>query len=131
MELEGKIVLETCIYQDLDRKHQESVGIGTRVGDKESSNYKEFENRVVFIEDLHLQGLLSGCELFLFTDNTTTDSNFYRGTSSSPKFFELVLRLRKIEMGGKTKLQIINVAGTRMIVQGTDGLSRGQSRRVP
>ena len=29
-------------------------------------------------------------------------------------------------MGGKTKLQIIHVAGTRMIVQGTDGLSRGQ-----
>ena len=123
VELEGKIVFETGIYQDLDRKHQESVGIGTRVGGEESLNYKEFENLVVFIEDLHLQGLLSGCELFLFIENTTTESSFYRGTSSSHKLFELVLKLRRIEMGGKTKLQIIHVVGTRMKVQGTDGLS--------
>ena len=37
-----------------------------------------------------------------------------------------MLRLRKIEIDGKTKLQIIHVVGTRMIVQVTDGLSRGQ-----
>ena len=37
-----------------------------------------------------------------------------------------MLRLRKIEIGGKTKLQIIHVVGTRMIVQVTDGFSQGQ-----
>jgi hypothetical protein len=36
-----------------------------------------------------------------------------------------VLRLRTVEMLGLVQLQVIHVAGTRMISQGTDGLSRG------
>ena len=63
--------------------------------------------------------------MFLFTDNTVAESAFYRGTSASPKLFDLVLRLRKLEMASQFKLHLLHVPGTRMIEQGTDGLSRG------
>lgn len=36
-----------------------------------------------------------------------------------------MLRLRKVEMSGRLRLQLIHIAGTRMISQGTDGISRG------
>jgi hypothetical protein len=39
--------------------------------------------------------------------------------------FELVLRLRLLEMHAGWKLHVIHIAGTRMIRQGADGLSRG------
>jgi hypothetical protein len=37
----------------------------------------------------------------------------------------LILHLRKAEMKYGFSLHVVNVAGTRMIAQGTDGLSRG------
>ncbi len=45
-------------------------------------------------EDLH------NSEVFIFTDNFTAESVFYKGNSSSQKLFELVLRLWLIEMNG-------------------------------
>ena len=77
------------------------------------------------MEDLYAKKRLNGCEVFIFTDSTAADAGFYRGTSSSPKLFSLVLRLRRIELTGLLKLHVIHVAGTRMIDQGTHGLSRG------
>jgi hypothetical protein len=47
-----------------------------------------------------------------------------KGTSKSPLMFELVLRLRKLEMKYNILLHVAHVAGKRMINQGTDGLSR-------
>jgi hypothetical protein len=47
-----------------------------------------------------------------------------KGTSKSPLLFELVLRLRTLEMKGRLFIHLIWVAGTRMIEQDTDGLSR-------
>jgi len=38
---------------------------------------------------------------------------------------EGILRLRQIEMTGLVRLHMVHVPGTRMITQGTDGLSRG------
>jgi hypothetical protein len=38
---------------------------------------------------------------------------------------KLVLQLRKAELEHEFTLQVVHVAGTRMIAQGTDGLSRG------
>ena len=37
-------------------------------------------------------------EFFLFTDNSTAENSFYRGSSKSKLLHELVLRLRKLEM---------------------------------
>jgi hypothetical protein len=79
---------------------------------------------VNFIERSVIQHGLAGSELFIFTDNQTAESTFWKGHSSSPKLFELVLRLRKLEMEHGILLHVIHVSGKRMIAQGTDGLSR-------
>jgi hypothetical protein len=50
---------------------------------------------------------------------------FYKGTSSNPKLFELILHLKLLELRHSFTLQIIHVSGHRMQAQGTDGLSRG------
>jgi hypothetical protein len=61
----------------------------------------------------------------MFTDNYVTECAYFKGTSSSPILFGLVLRLRKLELHSGWKIHVIHIAGTRMISQGTDGLSRG------
>lgn len=63
--------------------------------------------------------------MFLFTDNTTAEAAFFRGTSSSERLFGLVLRLRELEVEEKCLLHLVHVSGTRMIGQGSDGLSQG------
>ncbi len=50
---------------------------------------------------------------------------YYKGNTDSCLLFDLVLRLHSIDMNGQVKLHEIHVAGSRMIAQGTDGLSRG------
>ena len=92
---------------------------------EESSNYRELLNLVLALEELALKGELDGCEIFMFTDNSTAESASFRGTSSSRLLFDLVLRLKKLEMSAKCLIYLVHVAGTRMIWQGTDGLSRG------
>jgi hypothetical protein len=79
---------------------------------------------VNFIERSLEQHGLAGSELFIFTDNQTAESAFWKGHSSLPKFFDLVLRLRKLEMIHGIILHVIHVSRKRMISQWTDGLSR-------
>jgi hypothetical protein len=67
---------------------------------------------------------LDGCELYIFTDNMTTEAAFWKGSSQSKKLFELVLRLRKLEMEHDMIIHVVYVSGRRMIKQGSDGLSR-------
>jgi hypothetical protein len=62
---------------------------------------------------------LTGKEVFLFTDNSVSDA------VNSEALFHLVVRLYKLEMTHMCKIELVHVAGTRMIRQGTDGLSRG------
>ena len=97
----------------------------TTIVQEQSSNFRELLNLVEYIEDIFTQGLLDNCELFMFTDNATAEAAYFKGSSKSEALFNLVLRLRKIEMSGKCVLHMIHIAGTRMIWQGTDGLSRG------
>jgi hypothetical protein len=66
-----------------------------------------------------------GTELFLFTDNFVTEMIWHKGTACSPLLLGLVQRLRKLEIDGSLFIVVVWVAGTRMIAQGTDGLSRG------
>ncbi len=102
-----------------------SYGIWGRDADSDSSNFRELGNLVNSLEHYVSEGVLEGCEVFLFTDNSTAESVFYKGNTPSKTLFSLVLRLRQLEMNGSLALQVIHVAGTRMIQQGTDGLSRG------
>jgi hypothetical protein len=92
---------------------------------EESSNFRELRNLVEMTESLVAKQMLNGHELFMFTDNSTAESAFFKGTSLSKKLFDLVLRLRKIEMEGNLFVHLVHVAGTRMISSGVDGLSRG------
>jgi hypothetical protein len=90
------------------------------------SNFREMVNLVKSVEGGVADGSIKrGTELFIFTDNYVTERAFFRGTSESPDLCALVLRLRLLEMQGHIFLRLIWVAGTRMIAQGADGLSRG------
>ena len=91
----------------------------------QSSNYRELRNLTETLELMSEKGELHGTEWFMFTDNATAESAFAKGSSSSKLLFELILRLRKLEMQSHCKIHVIHVAGTRMIAQGSDGLSRG------
>lgn len=91
----------------------------------ESSNFRELTNLVLAIEEAYDEGVLRETELFMFTDNSPAESAYYKGTSSSLKLFELVLRLRKLQMKGDLRIHLVHVSGKRMIAEGTDGLSRG------
>ena len=68
---------------------------------------------------------LEGSEVFIFTDNSTAEAAYFKGSSKSKLLFELILELRELEMNCKTRIHFVHVAGTRMIAQGSDGLSRG------
>ena len=93
--------------------------------DNSSSNFRELKNLVDTLEEMNEKGKLRGIEVFLFTDNTTAENAFFKGTSSNEKLFNLVLDIRRLEMNGGCKVHFCHVAGTRMIDQGSDGLSRG------
>ena len=116
-------------FGDKMEKEEEHVGFrfGTwdRVSSSHSSNYREMRNLVDTLEVMADKGELNGTELFMFTDNSTAESAFSKGSSSSRELFELVLKLRKLEMERACKLHVSHVSGTRMIAQGSDGLSRG------
>jgi hypothetical protein len=93
---------------------------------RSSSNWREFYNQVIGIERGVKEGTIpKGAEIFMFTDNFVTERAYFRGTSKSKGLFDLVLRLRRLEMTGELFIHLIWVAGTRMIAQGTDGVSRG------
>jgi hypothetical protein len=92
---------------------------------EESSNWREFTNLVEFLESSVVSHKLQqGSEICMFTDNSTSEAAFWKGTSSSPLLFELVPRLRQLEMNHNLMIHVVHVAGTQMIDQGTDGLSR-------
>ena len=93
--------------------------------DPESSNWKEFTNIVEALEEEAELGHLSNAEVFMFTDNSTVESCVAKGSSSSPKLLGLVVRLMALTSRSGVKINVFHVAGTRMIAQGTDGVSRG------
>ena len=80
-------------------------GISFHVGtwgedmNEESSNLRELKNLVDTLEAMGNQDEgLQGLEVFMFPDNNTAESAFHNGSSKSKKLFELVLRVRKLEM---------------------------------
>jgi hypothetical protein len=90
-----------------------------------SSNWREFVNLVDSLEVEVRDKGLTDCEIFLFTDNTTAEAAYWKGTSKSEPLFDLVLRLRLLEIQSNLIIHVIHVAGTRIQAQGTDGISRG------
>jgi hypothetical protein len=101
------------------------VGVWGTDDESESSNFRELANQVLTVEAEAAAGHLTRAEFYLFTDNSTAESAYYKGSSTSPKLHALILRLRKLELLYGLILHIIHVSGKRMIAQGTDGCSRG------
>ncbi len=106
-------------------------GLNFRIGvwgyeeDPESSNWKEFTNVVEALDEEGEEGNLNHAEVFMFTDNSAVESCVAGGSSSSPKLLSLVVRLQALSMRVGFKINVFHIAGTRMIAQGTDGVSRG------
>ena len=101
------------------------IGVWGSDEDPESSNWKEFSNIVESLEDEASLDHLRNAEVFMFTDNSTVEACVAKGSSTSPKLLSLVVRLLALTSKVGVKINIIHVAGSRMIAQGTDGVSRG------
>jgi hypothetical protein len=71
------------------------------------------------------EGRLEGCEVFMYIENQTAEGAYCKGTAKSRSLFELIVVLYKLQMEFDFILHVILIAVTRMIQQGTDGLSRG------
>jgi hypothetical protein len=96
----------------------------TEIAESESSNWRELSNLVLYLCDLVKKEDLSGYEIYMFTDNSTAEAAFWKGTSASSRLFELVLQLKRLELECDIILHVVHISGKRMIAQGTDGLSR-------
>jgi hypothetical protein len=100
------------------------------VVEEETSNWKEIANLVRALYRLVKEKGLQGTEIFVFTDNSTAEGAFWKGTSKSRRLFELVLELKQLKMEADLILHTIQVSGRQMIiVQGMDGLSRADHSR--
>lgn len=110
---------------DLGRRIRYRFGRWGSDAEGASSNYRELRNLVEVLEEMGTKEELRGVEVFLFTDNSTAEAAFSRGSSSNKMLFQLVKQVKLLEMKKQAKIHIIHVAGKRMIVQGTEGLSRG------
>ena len=93
----------------------------------ESSNFRETDNLVLKVKDLHLvqEGTLRDQELFLFTDNWVFEDCYYKGHSASKELSDIILRLYLAQRNSHPRLHVTHVAGTRMKALGVDDLSRG------
>jgi hypothetical protein len=102
------------------------IGLWSRDAEEDSSNWRELGNLVEALEEEGATGSLDGAAVFFFTDNTTAEAALYKGNSSSQKLFDLVLRMKSLEMEKGCRVVVSHVSGERMKAQGTDGVSRGQ-----
>eukprot|EP00957_Ditylum_brightwellii_P006428 488012-Ditylum_brightwellii.AAC.1 len=89
------------------------------------SNFKELCNAADALEDEGKAGQLGGVEVFLLGDNQVAEATFYRGSSTNQSLLAELLQLRKFKLKYSCQILLIHCAGTRMIAQGTNGVSRG------
>ncbi|KAI2495932.1 hypothetical protein MHU86_18586 [Fragilaria crotonensis] len=93
---------------------------------RDEEGWREGYNLILRLEELLKSGKVRcGTELWVFTDNAVSESAFNKGSSKSKLLHELCSRVRKAEMAYSLQVQVVWIAGTRMISQGTDGLSQG------
>ena len=89
-----------------------------------SSNLRELKNLVDTLKEMNKENQ-KFAEIFVFTDNSTVERAFFKGGSKSKQLHKLIVELRLLELERHWKIHFVHVAGTRMIEQGADGLSRG------
>ena len=101
------------------------IGLWGSDNKDKSSNYRELKNLLETLQKLDEEGDLNGSEIYLFTDNSTSENTYYKGSSKSKLLHGMVGQLRALELSAGCRIDIIHVAGERMKAQGADGLSRG------
>lgn len=102
------------------------IGVWGKDQQNESSNWREFENLVETLEAEGEKGNLKDAVVIIATDNQVTENAIYKGNSTSEKLYDLIIRLRKLELHHGAYFVITHVSGERMKHQGTDGVSRGR-----
>jgi hypothetical protein len=99
-------------------------GTWSEEASQRSSNFRELANLVRRIEELAEEGsLVRGTKLFVFTDNFVTESVFYKGAALSPYLHSLIEQIKMLQLHAGLFVHMLWISGTRMIEQGTDGLS--------
>jgi hypothetical protein len=104
----------TADYSEIHYTH----GIWSKDDSFSSYNFRELNNLVQVLERGYQSGQLLHSEVWLFTDNSASEGVFYKGHSPSPRLNDLALHLRCLEMHGKMNINMIHMAGTRMVSQG-------------
>ena len=66
------------------------------------------------VEQAGEKGWLSNSLLLLATDNQVVESCLYKGNSSSPKLYDLILRFKLAELKYGVKVIVTHVSGRRM-----------------
>ncbi len=85
-------------------------------------NFWEFENVVCALEaEAALGNLEEGAIIFMYTNNLIIEAGLAKGNSSSWKVYDLVLKVRTMEMTCACHIIVSHVSGKRMKGQGTDG----------
>ena len=105
------------------------IGVwSTSVSNEMSSNWREFSNLVEGVKEAAEKGRLNNALLFLFTDNSTVEGAVAKGNSPSQLLFDLVIELKRTELKYGFVTHVVHISGKRMIHQGTDGASRGETQ---
>ena len=76
-------------------------------------------------EDLGRNKGIAVSEILLCNDNMVSEIIAAAGSLRSETLYDLVVRLHCFCMRYRCQVRFVDVAGTHMIGQGTDGLSRG------
>ena len=77
------------------------------------------------VEQAETRGQLNDSTVIISTDNRSAESALYKVNSSSTKLYNLVVRLKLVEMKYVVNLDVSHVSGKRIQYQGTDAVSRG------
>jgi hypothetical protein len=78
---------------------------------EESSNYRELVNLANALIRVGQEGLLDGCEVFLYTDNQTAAGSYFRGSAKSRALFELIITLYGLQMQHDFILHVLLIVG--------------------
>ena len=90
------------------------IGTWSSAEDSNSSTWRQFKNLVCEVKEAGEKGWLSDSTILIATDNKVVEACLYKGNSSSPKLFDLIVRVKLLELKYGVKVLVTHVAGKRM-----------------
>jgi hypothetical protein len=115
------------VQYNMDEPMQMWKAVWTCEARANTSNWKEAETCRLTLERAKAEGRkeVRGCTFFYFTDNTTSYFAITKGASRIHSLHVIVTAIKELEAELGCRLEPIHVPGTTIIIQTTDGLSRG------